>query len=132
MRRIECAEFAPKEYLVYTIGMTPKQKGLFFRGVLKALDRGDWDSVKHLPFLRKPQYVRIGRVGIPIAVRRAVARRDEGRCVQCTSTENVEFDHIVPVVHGGETTVENIQLLCRRCNKTKGPQAHERRRMANG
>jgi hypothetical protein len=30
-----------------------------------------------------------------------------------------EFDHIVPFCRGGETTLENMALLCRKCNRSK-------------
>jgi hypothetical protein len=32
-----------------------------------------------------------------------------------------EPDHIVPVQHGGESTLENLALACMRCNRYKGP-----------
>ena len=41
-----------------------------------------------------------------------VWRRDEGKCVQCDSSERIEYDHIIPVSKGGSNTVRNIQLLC--------------------
>ncbi|HUS05419.1 MAG TPA: HNH endonuclease [Bryobacteraceae bacterium] len=56
---------------------------------------------------------------IPVAVRREVWRRDQGRCVTCQSQERLEFDHIIPVTLGGSNTVRNIQLLCERCNRGK-------------
>jgi 5-methylcytosine-specific restriction endonuclease McrA len=31
-----------------------------------------------------------------------------------------EFDHILPIIRGGESTVENIVLSCRRCNRSRG------------
>jgi tetratricopeptide (TPR) repeat protein len=62
---------------------------------------------------------RIGRAAIPEKVRHAVWRRDEGRCVQCGSQENLEFDHIIPVVRGGANTERNLQLLCEPCNRAK-------------
>lgn len=48
-----------------------------------------------------------------------VWQRDHGRCVQCGSNQNLEFDHIIPVAKGGSNTARNIQLLCERCNRKK-------------
>jgi len=31
-----------------------------------------------------------------------------------------EIDHIRPECKGGETSIENLQLLCRSCNRSKG------------
>ena len=59
------------------------------------------------------------RTPIPEAVRHAVWRRDEGRCVQCGSQESLEFDHIIPVSRGGANTERNLQLLCEPCNREK-------------
>jgi hypothetical protein len=57
---------------------------------------------------------------IPQDVKIAVALRDQGRCVQCGSTEKLHFDHKIPWSRGGTNTVNNIQLLCGRCNRRKG------------
>jgi len=43
----------------------------------------------------------------------------EGKCLQCGSTENIEADHVVPITKGGSNSIENIQPLCRRCNRKK-------------
>ncbi len=52
-------------------------------------------------------------------IRSTVWSRDGGRCVECGNTEYLEFDHIIPFSKGGATSVNNVQLLCRRCNLAK-------------
>ena len=32
----------------------------------------------------------------------------------------MDIDHIKPIAKGGKTTYDNLQTLCRRCNKEKG------------
>ncbi len=32
----------------------------------------------------------------------------------------MEFDHIVPLSKGGRTELSNLQILCRKCNRSKG------------
>jgi 5-methylcytosine-specific restriction endonuclease McrA len=57
---------------------------------------------------------------IPQDVKIAVAVRDEGLCQHCgTSTGPMHYDHVIPYSMGGDNSVENIQLLCRRCNAAK-------------
>ncbi|HSN68249.1 MAG TPA: HNH endonuclease signature motif containing protein, partial [Thermoanaerobaculia bacterium] len=57
---------------------------------------------------------------IPAHVRRAVWKRDGGRCQfpledggVCGSTHQLEFDHIEPIGMGGLSTVENVRVACR-------------------
>lgn len=57
---------------------------------------------------------------IPQDVRIAVWQRDQGKCVQCSADSYLEFDHIIPFSKGGANTLNNVQLLCRKCNLQKG------------
>lgn len=58
---------------------------------------------------------------IPTHVKLAVWKRDKGACVECGSTTNLHFDHILPYSKGGTSETEtNIQLLCMRHNIRKG------------
>jgi 5-methylcytosine-specific restriction endonuclease McrA len=65
---------------------------------------------------------------IPAAVRRAVWRRDVGRCAfvgsegRCTETGGLEFHHVIPFARGGVASVENIELRCRAHNQYEADQ----------
>jgi hypothetical protein len=63
---------------------------------------------------------RATRQPIPHEVKVAVWQRDNGRCVDCESKEELEFDHIIPLAMGGANTERNLQLLCAICNRRKG------------
>lgn len=57
---------------------------------------------------------------IPTPVKIEVWKRDGGKCVQCGSTDELHFDHILPYAKGGTSiTAENVQLLCARHNLQK-------------
>lgn len=44
------------------------------------------------------------------------------RCLCCGSTRRLGLDHIRPVSKGGKTELDNLQLLCKRCNEAKDDQ----------
>lgn len=56
---------------------------------------------------------------IPARIRALVWERDGGRCQECGSTQNLVFDHIIPVALGGASTASNVQILCASCNAAK-------------
>jgi len=60
------------------------------------------------------------RERIPPEVRALVWERDDGRCVSCDATEDLQFDHVIPVARGGGVAPENLQVLCGTCNRQKG------------
>lgn len=65
---------------------------------------------------------------IPRDVMLKVVRRDNHICQVCHShipDDQIEFDHIIPYSKGGPTTVENLRLLCRSCNRKKSDSLKE-------
>ena len=70
-----------------------------------------------------PKRVPRGR-GIPAAMRNEVAVRDEYACTfvspdghRCGETRGLQYDHETPVALGGETSAENLRLLCPHHNR---------------
>lgn len=43
----------------------------------------------------------------------------QDQCQFCRATENLQIDHKVPRERGGQTMLENLQLLCSSCNIEK-------------
>ncbi len=56
---------------------------------------------------------------IPEDVKLLVWARDGGHCARCGSTQDLHFDHIIPVAKGGGNSGANIQILCQSCNLRK-------------
>jgi HNH endonuclease len=75
--------------------------------------------VSKTKFLLSESYSSAKTRHIPDDVKREVWDRDAGRCVRCNASEYLEFDHIIPFTRGGANTVNNVQLLCRKCNLLK-------------
>ena len=72
---------------------------------------------------------RRARESIPSEIRKQVYQRDSYTCLLCgligegtTHTEKIkgfEIDHIKPHAAGGDSSLENLQVLCRKCNNSK-------------
>lgn len=80
----------------------------FFPYVVRNLDL----VKQYPPKLPTPRY-------IPSDVRIKVWLRDRGGCKRCGARADLEFDHIIPVVKGGSNSENNIELLCKSCNRQK-------------
>ena len=47
------------------------------------------------------------------------------KCNYCGVTENLQYDHIIPVMKGGKNELSNIQVLCAKCNMKKSDKLPE-------
>lgn len=56
---------------------------------------------------------------ISTTTKKIVYTRDGGVCQCCGSSQNLEYDHIIPFSCGGSSDASNIQLLCMKCNRSK-------------
>lgn len=72
-------------------------------------DPNIWDSI-----------CKIERGKVSNKMRFAVYAKDGYRCKKCGRVSNdLEIDHIIPISKGGKSTFDNLQTLCRSCNKAK-------------
>ncbi len=55
---------------------------------------------------------------IPATMKQDVWMRDKGKCTHpgCNSNHRLQYDHIVPLGKGGESSVKNLRLLCQAHN----------------
>lgn len=54
---------------------------------------------------------------IPKTVKSEVYKRANGKCENCGSIYNLEYDHKKPHAKGGTNGISNIRLLCKTCNQ---------------
>ena len=93
-------------------------KGIAFaRKFAKSVDWGEktYRKLVHLKTEARPA----NRTYISAHKRKLVFIRDNYCCVKCGSKKNLEIHHIVPHAKGSNR-LENLQLLCQRCNQMKG------------
>ena len=66
-------------------------------------------------------------------IRNKVKRRDKYRCVLCHRNKweagSLEVDHIIELQDGGQTVVENLRTLCKRCHRKKTAAEKKRRKL---
>ena len=53
---------------------------------------------------------------ISTAVKREVY---DGKCNHCGVRYGLEYDHVKKYSHGGKSSADNLQMLCRSCNQRK-------------
>jgi 5-methylcytosine-specific restriction endonuclease McrA len=65
---------------------------------------------------------------IPLNLRKTIIDRDGLHCVYCDEDlhdKEIHLDHIIPESRGGPTTMNNLQVTCRKCNTSKGTLTEE-------
>lgn len=77
------------------------------------------------PESKNPRY-------IPQKTQHFVWQRDRKQCVLCSSTRNLNIDHMKPVALGGTSIPENLRLLCFACNQRAGIRIFGVDRMGSG
>lgn len=56
---------------------------------------------------------------IPKELKQQVMDRDNNSCVKCNAYHRLAIDHIYPWSMGGWTELNNLQVLCIKCNSEK-------------
>lgn len=98
------------EYLINeTLGRLEKKKGIV-----------PADSTATVAVTEQAEPLPAGkRVYLPVALRRQVFARSEGRCEyahegrRCTSRYALELDHVTPLALGGSNEARNCRVLCK-------------------
>ena len=108
---------------------------LLFQGKVEVLAEYDREirsvnfTIKMPSVLRLLRYVKIRRRFPHVKFCRAnIYARDNHICQYCgrrCSTEDLTFDHVIPIVKGGGKTWDNIVTCCFDCNHKKGGQTPE-------
>lgn len=63
---------------------------------------------------------KIVATGVTRTQRARILERDGYTCLACGSKEHLCIDHVLPVSRGGDSSDDNLQVLCLSCNTKKG------------
>lgn len=103
--RVKNQIFTKDEILSLIVRLDNKSNGFYN-------DREIWDAL-----------CRVERGRVSNKMRFSIYRRDGYRCCICGkhgTSHELEIDHIKPIAKGGKSTYDNLQTLCKNCNKLKG------------
>ena len=111
---------------------------LLFSGKVEVIDEYDREvhsvtfSIRLPSICRLVKFVRIkNRTRVKFS-RANIYARDKYRCQYCgkrSPTEDLTFDHVIPVARGGRKKWDNIVTACFRCNLKKGGRTPAEARM---
>ncbi len=95
-------------------------------------DAGMFSDFVHLT--KPPVRTDVVAVEPSLPVKKTLYNAQGRKCNGCYNEyfeKDLEIDHIIPKSKGGGDYIENYQLLCSKCNKTKGDRPMEFLRMRN-
>lgn len=111
---------------------------LLFSGKVEVIDEYDHEvhsitfSIRLPSICRLVKYARVkSRTGVKFS-RANIYARDKYRCQYCGKrppTEDLTFDHVIPVAKGGKKRWNNIVTACFQCNHRKGGQTPAQAKM---
>lgn len=107
---------------------------LLFAGKVEVIDEYDREvhsvtfAIRLPSICRLVKYARVKHRNRVKFSRANIYARDNYKCQYCgkrAPTEDLTFDHVVPVAKGGEKVWTNIVTACFRCNHRKGGRTPE-------
>lgn len=84
-------------------------------------DKTNLDTITELLIREesKNKYPHLRKKGFTQALKNECKSRDGYQCVICKSSNDLEVDHIRPLIHGGNNNLNNLQTLCQICHLKK-------------
>ena len=66
------------------------------------------------------KYKKKKRYTLSKKIRNKVLKKYNFICQKCGTSKNLTIDHIKPFIEGGKDNFNNLQILCKSCNSSKG------------
>ena len=88
--------------------------------LMKDVEVGSKKGIYYYLFDRQERHLNLR--AFDDAMKRTIYEDQHGICSTCKQhfkIEEMEGDHITPRVEGGKTNIENLQMLCKECNRRK-------------
>jgi len=65
--------------------------------------------------------MRAGQIEWSGAIEEYIRERElPNQCIYCGATEDLSYDHLIPLSKGGPDSPDNVAMACRSCNSSKG------------